>query len=332
MRQLAVNVSIVANGFPYTLFADGPHGGAIDVKNNATITGDAYASTIDQTKNNLDAQSVTSQASIIVKNNASYTGTLWSAGNIELQNGGAVGGSAIASGTASGTQGTIALSGATVGLNAIAKGGITGSQNVPAARVFQNNPTTPAPPVQHKPVFNTFDPLNYSPVPTTASCGTPGAGCIGNAAQVTSALAAQKASLKGAFYSNEPAPASVIIPAGANVTGPLTIVSLGKVSVTGDFNTSSSCTPSCQVVVVALSTACDPDVNAFSVDGKFVGADGLDILWYSLGCMDAKNGVTFTGAIYADSIAIKNNLTISKSTSLVTNPPIGFTYATTVVG
>jgi type IV pilus assembly PilX-like protein len=308
MRHLEVTVQLVPlAGFPYTLFAEGTSG-TIFVKNTGTVVGDAYAETFDQTKNNLTSQSIVSPGSIVTKNNASYSGTMWAGGNITLNNNSAVGQSVIASGTFSGTQGEITMAdGVVIGGDAVAKGAITLNGAIVNGAVSQNNTNTPAPPNLVKPTF-TWNVANYAPVVPTQ----------GTAAQITTALNTNKNSLQGVYRSTDGA-GTITLPSSATVTGPLTIVSSGKVSVGKTLLASGG---PWQVTVVAQSSAAD----AISPSQAFTAASGLDVLFFTVGGFDMKNNVSFTGAIYADLIDAKNTFAIGHSISLQTNPPVGFTF------
>lgn len=309
LRHLEVTVDLVPQaGFPYTLFADGS-AGTIYVKNNGIVSGDIYAKDLDQTKNNVSAQNILSPGSIETMNNASYSGTLWAGGDINLGQGTNIAKSVIAAGSAAGSDGEITLgNNSTVAQDAIAKGDINlGSGAVVQGTTSGNNPNAPPPPILQKPTF-TWDPAKYAPVTPTA----------GTADQITTALDTNRNNLSGVYHATNTS-GTVTLPSNATVTGPLTIVSEGKVSISGTFNASGG---PWQVIVVAMSTASD----AISSTGSFNGSSGLDILFFTLGGFDMKNGVTFKGAIYANTIDAKNTFTITKSTSLATTPPVGFAF------
>lgn len=307
LRHLEVTVDLAPQaGFPYALFADG-NTGSILVKNSGTVTGDIYAENLDQSKNNINAQNIITPGSFTAQNNSVYSGTVWAAGNITLGNNSSVGKSVIASGTAPSSAGTITLgSNSVVGQDAIARSTVTLSNGaVIQGATSQNNPNTPPPPILHKPTF-TWNPANYSPAPTT-----------GTSAVITAALLASKAALHGTYYATDTG--TIYVPSGSTVNGNLTIITNGKISVDGFMNASGG---PWQVVLVALSTASD----AFVPTSAFTASSGLDVLFFTAGGFDMKNNVTFKGAVYADTIDAKNTLTVTKSTSLYTNPPVGFTF------
>jgi hypothetical protein len=311
LRHLEVSVELIPQtGFPYTLFAEGTDG-TIYVKNTGTINGDAYAENLDQSKNNLDADSIITTGAIHTKNNAAYSGTLWAAGNIIIGDNGNIGQSVLSSGTAPGSDGSVMLDNNTVvGQDVLAKGVVTQDSGVVVnGSVSQNNPNVPAPPTLTKPAF-TWNPANYTPTPFA-----------GTAAQVTSAMSAIQNNLQGTFYANNTS-GTVVFPANAIVTGPLTVISEGKVDLGRTLTPSGG--PH-QVVVIAKSTATD----AIDFAQSFTAASGLHVLLYTLGGVDGRNNVAFTGAIYANSIDAKNTFAIQSSESLRTNPPVGFTWDVT---
>ena len=311
LRHLEVTVELVPNdGFPFTLFAEGSTG-TIFIKNNGIVDGDVYSEVLDQTKNNLTAHNVVSPGTIVTKNNVSYAGTLWAGGNVVIGEDGNIGGSIIASGTAPSTAGDVTLdNGVIVGGDVTAKGNVAESTAVVNGSISENNPNVPPPPTLTKPTF-VWDPNNYSPVPTV------GNGRIGSTSAINALLNSSKSNLFGAYYSDDGG--TINVPSGATVTGPLTIVSSGKLTVGGSMFASGG--PH-QVVLAALS----PSTDSISTGSTFTAPSGLDILFYTNGGFDLKNNVNFKGGVYADKIDLKNSFTITRSTSLATDPPPGFTF------
>ncbi|MEX0875248.1 MAG: hypothetical protein WD646_02945 [Actinomycetota bacterium] len=309
MRHLAVDVKLVPQeGFPFTIFAEGGTG-TVYVKNNGTVQGDVYAENLDQTQNNITADNVVSPGSIITKNNATYSGTLWAGGNINVGANSSIGKSVIASGSASGTQGTIYLqNNSVVAGDAVAKSTVT-LENGSAVQgsISQNNPNTPQPPVLSKPTFN-YDQSNYDPPPASGQ----------SASQVTSALNAAKNNLQGTYRANDSG-GTVVLPDTLTVTGPLTIIAAGKVDLGRTMLVSGG--PH-QVVIIAESD----DADAIDVVKSLTVASGIEMLLWTNGGVDMKNGMSFAGAIYANSIDAKNAFTISHGSTLMTNPPAGFDF------
>ncbi len=309
LRHLEVTVQLVPQtGFPFTFFAEG-NTGTMYVKNVGTANGDIYAETLDQANNNVTAQNIISPGSITTKNGASYSGTLWSGGNITLGSNGTVGKSVIASGTASGTQGTILLqNNAVVGGDAIAKSTVTLNNGaVVHGSISQNNPNVPHPPTLTKPVF-TYSASNYSPQPAPGQ----------SAGQVTTAINTIKNNLKGTFRANDSG-GTVVIPDNVTITGNLTIIAAGKVDMGRTMSVSGG---PWQVVIVAEGTAAD----AIDIPKSLTAAPGIEMLLYANGGVDMKNNATFSGAIYGDYIDAKNTFTVTHAPSLMTNPPVGFTF------
>jgi Tfp pilus assembly protein PilX len=307
MRQLEVQVTLVPRrGFPYTLFADG-NLGTLYVKNSGSISGDAYAEVVDQTKNNFGAINVITPGSFVSKNNAAYSGTLWAGGNITIGSSSSIGGSVIAAGSATGTAGTISLgSGTKVGQDAIARSTVTlGGNASVAGTILQNDPNVPPPPILHKPTY-IWNPANYAPAPTQ-----------GTAAQITTALTSAANNLQGVYYASD-ATGTVNVPSGT-VTGPLTIVSAGKIKLPDSLSANGG---PFEVYFISLNTA----IDAISQISSFDAASALDVLIFTTGGFDQNNSMNFRGAIYADSIDAKNTFTITKSIALQNAAPPGFTF------
>lgn len=308
LRHLEVAVELVPQaGFGYTLFAEGTDG-TIYVKNSGTIDGDAYAENLDQSKNNLNADSIVTSGSIVTRNNAVYAGRLWAAGNVDLGQNSTVGGAIIAAGTAPSSAGNVVLgSNSVVGGDVLARGSVTQNNGVVVhGSVLQGNANLPPPPALQKPVF-TYDPMNYTPAPTS-----------GTSATITTALNASRNSLQGTYRATDGG--TVVFPDNVTVTGPLTVIASGKVDLGRTMSVSGG---PFQVVVVALGSASDAIDFARN---NFTSAGGIDLLLYTLGGLDGRNHASFKGAIYANTIDQKNTFTISRSTSLQTNPPPGFTW------
>jgi hypothetical protein len=112
----------------------------------------------------------------------------------------------------------------------------------------------------------------------------------------------------------------VALPDNVTVTGPLTIISEGKVDLGKSMSVSGG---PFQVVIVALSNSSD---GIDFAKNNFIAASGLHVLLYTLGGVDGRNNATFTGSIYANSIDQKNSFIINQSDLLITNPPVGFTW------
>jgi hypothetical protein len=308
LRHLEVTVELVPQaGFPFTLFAEGSQG-TILVKNSGAIAGDVYSEMLDQSKNNLSSDNIVTPGSIVTQNNAVYSGTLWAGGNISLGQNSSLGQSALATGTAPGSQGDIALGdNADVGGDVRAKGTVTlGSGAVVHGSTSQGDMNLPPPPVLTKPTF-TWDPANY---PSYTS---------GTAAQITSALNTYRNNLQGTFYADDTSTSTVVFPDNVTITGPFTLVTKGKVDMGRSMSVSGG---PYQVVIVAQGTGSD----AIDIVKSVTAASGLDVLLYTMGGVDMKNNVTMTGAMYADVIDMKNTFSIAEAQSLKTTIPAGFTW------
>lgn len=308
VRQLEVSVQLVPqDGFQFTLFAAGTQG-IVVVKNTGTVNGDIYAENLDQTQNNINADKVLSPGSIDTKNNAVYSGTLWAGGNVTLRQNGQVGGSIIAAGSSAAGDVTLENN-VVIAKDVKAKGSI----NLPTTYTIggsssQNNPNIPPPPVLDKPTF-TWNPVNYTPAPQIFS----------TAAAMTAALEANKNALGGTYYLNAPS-STVSMPRNATVTGPLNVITTGKVEMGRSLTASGGTWP---VAIVTLNNG----TAAINVDQPFTAGAGIELLLFSNGEVDLKNQVSMAGAIYADKIAIKNSVVVGRSAVLAHSPPPGFDFS-----
>ncbi len=306
LRHVTVGVQLLPqDGFRFALFASGPTG-VVQVKNTGSIDGDIYAENLDQSQNNLDAHDVITPGSIDTKNNSVYTGILWAGGNIKVGQDGSVAGSILSSGSSA--PGNVNLeNGVVVGKDVRAKGNVTtDTTTVVNGSIAANNPSVPDPPNIELPGF-TWDPANYSPAPQTFLTG----------ADATTYLKSASSDLQGTFY--VPDSAGTVEIGRSTITGPLTIVTTGKVSLGQTLNASGG---PWQVVIVSLSTASD----AIRVAKPMTASPNLDMLLYTPGGVDIKNSTTMSGAIYADQIHLKNKLSLKHAPSLATNPPVGFAF------
>ena len=309
LRHLEVQVELIPqDGFRFTLFASGPNG-IVTVKNTGTVHGDVYAENLDQTQNNINADSVITPGSIETDDNAIYTGVLWAGGNVILRQNGQVGGSILAAGTSA--AGNVTLeNGVVISKDVKARGTVSLPTTYTIhGGVTQNDPNVPPPPELSKPTF-TWDPNNYSPAPNIYA----------SAADLTAALEANRNALAGTFYVNAPS-STVFLPSHATITGPLTIVTTGKLDVGRTMSASGGPLP-WQVVLVAEQTG----NAAINVDQPATFSAGLEVLMFTKGEVNLKNQVTMTGAIYADSIQIKNGGEINEAPTLATSPPAGFDF------
>jgi cytoskeletal protein CcmA (bactofilin family) len=313
LRHLEVQVKLVPKaGFPFTLFAEGSTG-TIFVKNSGTIGGDVYAETLDQSKNNIFARDIITTGSLSTKNNAVYAGSIWAAGNVDLANNSTVGGSISSSGSSGAGNVTLA-SGSVVNGDVIAKGTITNGGTINGAS-SPNNPNVPIPPNLVKP---TFDENAITPYTSDNS---------GSASITNAALDAAKSNLTGRYrYTGT---GTITIPDNVTINGHLTIVSRGSIDLGQTMSLGADCqapNPPCIVAIIALGQASGYQADAIDVVKSFTAASGLHILMYTLEGFDAKNAMTFTGSIYADSIDAKNTFTIGASDVLKTASPDGFTW------
>lgn len=306
MRHLEVQVDLIPqDGFQFTLFASGPDG-LVVANNNARIDGDVYAENMSQTHNNLDAQKVISPGSIHTKDNAVYSSTLWAGGDVTVGQNAKIGASVLATGSSA--NGDVTLeNGAEIAKDIKAAGTVNLPTNYSVGgSITENHPNLPPPPQLDKPDF-TWDPNNYSSPQTFST-----------ASELSDALEANKDDLHGTYYTDDPG-ATVKMPKHATVTGPLTVVTTGKVDAGRSMKASGG---PWQVVVVAE----DGGTGAIGVEKPASFDSALDVLLYTEGEVDLKNQTTMRGAIYADEIKLKNKVTVNRSESLAKDPPVGFDF------
>ena len=306
LRHVEVQVELIPHdGFAFSMFAQGTDG-SIYVKNTGTIEGDGYAEFIDQSKNNLNGDDIITTGTLTTLNDAVYTGSLWAGGDIIVGENGRVAESVTATGTAPSTLGNVTLNNnVEIGADVLARGTVSqGSGVVVGGAISQNNLTLRPPPQLTKPTY-TWDATNYTS-PT-----------IGTAAAISTAINTNRNNLSGTFYATDNG--TVAFPTNVRVTGPLTVISSGKVDLGRTMNVTGG---PFQVVVVAQSTAAD----AIDFASTFTAANGLHVLLYTLGGVDGRNAMNFTGSIYGDAIDVKNTFYIKQSEWLRTNPPAGFEW------
>jgi cytoskeletal protein CcmA (bactofilin family) len=313
-RHLEVQVKLIPRaGFPFTLFAEGATG-TIYVKNTGTIDGDIYAEHVDQSKNNVFARDVITTGSLVSRSNGVYAGNIWAAGDVTLESNNTVGGSISAAGT-SGAGNVSIGSGSVVNQDVLTKGTITNAGTIKGAS-SPNNPNVPSPPNLVKPVFD-------------ENAITPYTQDSGNVATLDGAMSAARTNLSGKYrYTGTD---TITIPNNVTVNGDLTIVSRGSIKLNNSMTIGPNCLPGgsaapCIVAIIALGQASGYQGSAIDVVQTFTGASGLNILLYTLEGFDAKNGMTFTGSVYADTIDAKNAFVITESDALRTDGPDGFTW------
>lgn len=329
VRQLEVTVSVVpVGGFTYTLFAGT---NALDMKNNASITGNVYAKTLSAAWNSLNVQSgdILTPGDATIKNNDVVKGRITAGGSVTLGNNSTVTGSVTAA-TGSVTLG----SGCTVTDYIRAGTTITGTcspSQPPASSYVPNSPSTP-PAAIPLPTY-AYDASAYIaagtvPIETTTTL-----------ANTTFASSPFTTNAKGVYHVVADATATAATPGvidlkrDVKITGPLTIVAdtnvagvAPKIKISGTWT--STCT--CQFVLVTRNAGAD----AILIDNPNLDlpTQTLTTLFFTPGEIHATQKVDhFYGSMYAGSITVKNNLTIQASTDLAQKPPLNFTFPTSSV-
>lgn len=307
MRRLRIEVELIPQeGFQFTLFAAGPDG-VVQAKNTASVDGDIYAESLDETQNNVIADRVITPGSIRTKDNAAYSGTLWAGADISLGQNADVGGSVVAAGSA-GAGDIVLENGVEVARNVQAAGTVTLPTNYSVGGFISEDEGNLAPPPSlEKPTF-TWDPANYDPAPET----------FDTADELSGALESDQDALAGTYYTDD-ASGTVEMPRRATVSGPLTIVTPGEVAMGRSLRSAGGSYP-----VVVVSDGTD---GAIHVDQPGSYDASLDLLLYSPGTVEVLNRTTMRGAVYADEIRVKNRFAISRSSALAADPPPGFDFS-----
>lgn len=308
----------------------------VATKNNDVITGDVWANQnviVDQ--NAIVHGSVTAATGyVILDNGSTVDGNAWSGGfnastnyAIHVSTNATVSGNAKASvvnppdpitcGGAGNENYQIRLeSGAQIAGTAQTWGSLTGPGTV-GGTVTNNSCSASAVPMP-MPVF-TYSTLNYDPA-TLHEYGTPGSSSPTAVADFQTYLAANGSALQGTFYVNQSAPVNQdnrIDLSNAVVTGDLTIVSNAPIFTNGTTdNTTDAIALLASTYQPPTATTCDVNNDnsecAIHLKNNFATSGATAVLVYApYGPVAVKNNALQSGAVYADSIEIKNNQSIT---------------------
>jgi hypothetical protein len=342
-RYVTVEVSMVpVGGFFDTIFA-GSGGtlaskGLASFKNNATVNGNAYAGTYDVQKNNNSILDLRVVGDVTTKNNDSYK-SIWSGGSLTLTNNTAVQTTAKACGAA-GSPGNATLnSGASVGGNLQYKGTLSNSGTVGST----THAACTAPTTLDVPSY-TYSAANYpgwtivafsSAVLANACLATAGstqavqqAACGGQALGDANATIGKNGS-GTLVYVNATSPCGTTVSLGsATYTGNFTLVTTCPMSLGGTLTKSAAATGNKQAIFIAADplTTATTGTN-LDPNGLTSSSTSLSVLLYATGTIGTGNAPTIAaGSIYGRIIDLKNSLSITASTDLGANAPLGFTF------
>lgn len=287
-RRLEQQVEMIpTDGFRYALFTSP---GGVTGANRMTVNGDIYATgNLLLSSNATVSGSVTSLGSVTTSNNSTFAGDLRAATNVTLNNSfSTVMGNVYAGGN-------VTMTGQVKG-NVQAGGTISGG-TVDGSRA-QNSPPQPPLPLT-LPTF-TWDPANYSAVSNWA-----------NPSAFQTYWAANKSAFSGAHRISCPAPCTTAIDFGQKwtVTGDTTIVADGPVTLSSDVLNATASDVSLTIVSHAADNGATPAVAMLN---NVTLPDNVKVVFYvPNGSVSFRNLKHFTGAVYASSIVLDQQFTLT---------------------
>lgn len=287
-KRLEQQIELIpTDAFRYALFTSP---GGISGSNRMTVNGDIYASSDLSLSNHATvAGSVTSLGSVTTANNSTIGGDVHAAGDVTLNN---------TSTTVLGNVyagGNVTMTGHVKG-NVQAGGTISGG-TVDGARAEYSPPTPPAP--QTLPEF-TWDPDNY---PSVSDWGTPVA--------FNTYWSANTGGFSGAHRIACPAPCTTAISLGSKWTlnGDTTIVADGPISLSRDIANAADHPVTLTIVSLFADTA---TTAAITMSNNVTLPDDVQVVFYAdQGSVKFKNLKHFTGSVYASSISLDQQFTLT---------------------
>jgi cytoskeletal protein CcmA (bactofilin family) len=287
-RRLEQQVEVIpTDGFRYALFTSP---GGVTGANRMTVNGDIYANgNLLLSSNATVSGSVTALGSITTSNNSTFAGDLHAATDVTLNNSfTTVMGNVYAGGN-------VTMTGQVKG-NVQAGGTILGG-TVDGSRA-QNSP--PAPPLPLTLPTFTWDPANYGAVWYWAS---PSA--------FQTYWSANRSGFSGAHRVSCPAPCTTAINLGLKwtVTGDTTIVADGPVALSSDILNATGSDVSLTIVSTASDVGTTPTVT---MSNNVTLPDDVKVIFYvPNGTVAFRNLKHFTGAVYASSILLDQQFTLT---------------------
>ncbi|HVW31128.1 MAG TPA: hypothetical protein VHL53_01200, partial [Acidimicrobiia bacterium] len=174
----------------------------------------------------------------------------------------------------------------------------------------------PPPAAQTLPTF-TWDPANY---PTTANWATPAA--------FNTYFSSHTSGISGAHRISCPAPCSTAITLGSKwtITGDTTIVADGPISVSRDMANGAGHPVTLTIVSFFTDTASTP---AIAMSNNVTLPDDVEVVFYANhGSVKFSNLKHFTGSVYASSIALDQQFTLTFDPVSLPGFDFGVTSAT----
>jgi hypothetical protein len=289
--------------------------------------GDCYARTASATANNLTENgTLMSPGTVTTHNNITYHGNIWAGGAVTVGNN-----TTITGYVTSATSSVHLNQNAQVLGNAMAGTSITLDNGASVAGVqCPASPSAPGCPTNTPPTLQM----------PSLKCAASNVGCWTSlypslvsttTAGLNALLVTNKNALTGTYYVSDGG--TIDFTGGGTVTGPLTIITNGKVSLSRDLVTPSATTApaactgggttTCEVVILSTNTASDA-IHIYAP--RFTATPAtLSVLLYTLGTIQDDSGanpVTFSGSVYGGSLTIDSNgTTVTQSPDLVAYPP-----------
>jgi hypothetical protein len=304
-RRLEQQIELVpASGFRHALFTSP---GGITGANNMTVYGDVYANAdLTLANNAVVVGSVNALGSLTTSNNSILDGDVHTANNVTLNNSAThVLGSVYAGGN-------VTMTGHVTG-NVQAGGTISGG-TVDGSRAPNSPP--PPPPTLTLPTF-TWDPANYPQVwnwPTTAAFQT--------------YWSANKAAFSGAHRVECLSPCSTAIDFGSKwkIAGDTTIVADGPITLSSDIANAAGAPVTLTFVTFAADNGTTP---AIAMSNNVVIPDNVQVLFFAPnGSVKFSNLKHFTGTVYAASILLDQQFTLTFKPVTVAGFDFGLTAST----
>ena len=296
-RRLEQQVELLpSTGFRYALFSSP---GGIAGANKMTVSGDVYATGNMTLANNAVVNgSVTSLGSVTTANNSTIGGDIRAANNVTLDN---------PSTTVLGNVyagGNVTMTGHVKG--SVQAGGTISGGTVDGARAQFSPPAPPEP--QDLPTF-TWDPNNYPSLPACPSGSGSQVACT--AAAFNTYFSSHTSGLAGAFHVKCPAPCSTAVSLGTKwtMTGDTTIYADGPISLSRDMTNGAGHPIKLTIVSDYTDSA---STAAISMSNNVTLPDDVEVVYYAKnGSVKFNNLKHFTGAVYASSITLDQQFTLT---------------------
>lgn len=286
VRRYEAEVELeTTDGFDFALFAGA---GVLDGDNHMTVNGDVYGKDGVTLDNNTDVLGdVVSPAWVVTKNNTLVTGDVYSGGDVTLEN------------SQTTIQGSV-FSGGNVYVNAKVRGDVQAAGSVtlgPFGQVDGNiAEQSPPPPVRQEylPTFQ-WDAANYSPAPTTWSSATA-------FRDEWFAHASTGQAFSGHHRITDTG--TIVLDRKWSMGGDVTIVADGKVDLRRSITNATSETV--DLVIVSFSE------DGIELSNEMTLPDSIRVLLFAPnGPVDFNNLKHFTGAVYAESVLVDQNFTLT---------------------